>query len=179
MKKTTLAIVSLIVIVMLFAIVWFGRSSKTQETTTSQITTFPNAISQPTQTNGSLIIIKGYDSAPIQTKDFISDSDAVEDPVNPGYYYLGYQTFGDMAKENPPYLIAFITDTHYFNILLLKEPLGESRKAVEKYLIEKLGISLEQMCNLNYSVGTPTSVNSVYASMNLGFSFCPKAVQLP
>jgi hypothetical protein len=111
----------------------------------------------------------------VRVRDFLRDEDTYEDPVNPGYYYLRYPPQGN----NPPYHIVYIAQTSYFNVVLYEEPIGDSRRAAEEYLRGKLGLKQTEMCGLNYTVGTPNSVNSAYASMNLGFSFCTGAVRLP
>ena len=102
--------------------------------------------------------------------------------MNPGYYYLGYHyangTSDPTASNDPPYLIEYISTTQYFNISLLHEPLGQIRQQAEQYLMAHTGLTQNQMCQIKYMVSVPSSVNQVYAGTNLGFSFCPGAVQL-
>lgn len=138
-------------------------------------TTFP-ASTSVTGTGGSVTLttLHLFDGSTLQTRDFLADPATKEDTENKGYFYLGNQ-----PSDTAAYSIEYISETQYFNIELLQEPLGANRKVAESYLINALGISSEQMCGLNYSVGTPNSVNSAYAGMNLGFSFCPVAVKLP
>ena len=123
--------------------------------------------------------IAGADGAPISVINFLVDADTVEDPANPGYYYLEYQTFGSKAVETPPYLITYIKETQYFNITISEEPIGEMRKKAENYLLGKLGVTKLELCNVNYTIATPSSLNSTFAGTNLGFSFCPGAITLP
>jgi hypothetical protein len=116
-------------------------------------------------------------------KDFINDPATAKDPINPGYYYLGYHVNEGVpdptATNNPPYIIEYISATQYFNIGLLSEPIGPVRLEAEQFLMNSLGISESQMCKLNYMISVPESVNSQFAGMNLGFSFCPGATVLP
>lgn len=114
-----------------------------------------------------------------QPRSILDFPDTKEDPENPGYYYLRYQTFGDDAVQEPPYLIAYIAETQYFNIVLRTEPIGEVRKAVEDFLLQRLELTEDEMCRLNYTVAVPAFVNSEFSGTNLGFSFCPGAVPLP
>lgn len=109
---------------------------------------------------------------------FLQGPDAKEDQNNPGTFYLGNQPPSDESSA-PAYLISFNEQTHYFNIVIYQEPIGENRKKAEQYLQQKLGLTQEQMCSLKYSLGVPDWVNSQYSDMNLGFSFCSGAVQLP
>lgn len=121
--------------------------------------------------------------ASVQTRDFLKDPRTVADQINPGYYYLGYHTStgpnDSTATADPPYIIEYIATTHYFNIGLYKEPIGEARKNAESYLTNALGISAQALCTLKYMVSVPERVNATYAGQNLGFSFCPGAVKLP
>lgn len=114
--------------------------------------------------------------------DFINDPTTYKDPINLGYYYLNYQanySASTTVSGNRSYMIEYISATQYFNIELLQEPIGPIRVEAEQYLMSRLGISQSEMCKLNYSIGTTNRVNSRYAGLNLGFSFCPGAVALP
>lgn len=119
----------------------------------------------------------------ISTTNFIADPATVKDPINAGYYYLGYHVNEGVpdptATDNPPYVIEYIAETNYFNIALLQEPIGEQRLAAEQYLMARLGITPDQMCRLDYMVSVPDRINSYYSGKNLGFSFCPGATALP
>jgi hypothetical protein len=83
------------------------------------------------------------------------------------------------AATSTDYNIGYDGVAKSFTIALLKEPLGNSRKEAEQFLMTTLGITQQQMCSLNYYVGTTYFVNESYDSSNLGFSFCPGAVALP
>lgn len=119
----------------------------------------------------------------IQTSNFLSDPATVQDPIAPGYFYLGYHPYDGSsdpaAVKNPPYLIEYINATQYFNIALLQEPIGSTRSEMEQYLMAHLGITQDQACRLNYMVSVPNRVNSAFSGRNLGFSFCPGAAVLP
>lgn len=119
----------------------------------------------------------------IQTLDFIHDPATVKDPINPGFYYLGYHQYEGVtdptASASPPYIIAYESDTQSFNIALLQEPIGPMREEMQQYLMTHLGITQDQMCRLSYMVSVPDRVSSRYAGRNLGFSFCPGATALP
>jgi hypothetical protein len=146
-------------------------------------TTVPTGVTSATSSLGSTISISTVSGGVIQTSNFISDPATAKDPVNTGYYYLGYHVNEGApdatATSTPPYIIEYIAPTEYFNIALLQEPIGSVRGEAEQYLMAHLGISESQMCQLNYMVSVPDSVNDYYASQNLGFSFCPGAVTLP
>ncbi len=66
-----------------------------------------------------------------------------------------------------------------FAVGLEAEPLGETRRQAEQYLLSLLGVPEAELCQLNVYVGTTVYVNAFYSGKNLGLSFCPGSVQLP
>ena len=197
MNKTLLLSVGAIVVIGLFALAYrlTGTSVQTpssipspsaqtgghpaitsgvQNTTATATSTSAQAVTMSvTDANG------GY----IQTSNFLADPSTVKDSNNSGYYYLGYHTKNDFSGSSatvaPPYIIAYIDSTNYFNIALLQEPIGITREEAQQYIMAHLGITENQMCRLNYMISVPYWVNSQYAGKNLGFSFCPGATVLP
>lgn len=134
-------------------------------------------------TSGTILSLPAVDGGTIQVNNFINDPTTAKDPINQGYYYLGYHVNEGIsdptATDNPPYIIEYISTTQYFNIALLQEPIGQVREEMQQYLMAHLGISQDQMCRLNYMVSVPERINSQFAGKNLGFSFCPGATVLP
>lgn len=110
----------------------------------------------------------------VAVENFLNDPETVADPVNSGYYDLGYST-----TNTPPFMITYIATTQYFNIELLQEPIGQTRELAQQYLEQHLGISSADLCKLNYTISAPTSVSILYGGASLGFSFCPGATTLP
>ncbi len=166
----TKKIISVIIVSILLlgggVLLWRSLAPEEQEVAPPDETTFPISTSvNPGQSSGNT-------SVPA----FLDAPDTYEDPENPGIYYLGYEP-NDTA--NNPYIIEYIQESSFFNISLTQEPIGESRSAAERYLVQRLDVTRNQMCALAYSVTVPDDVNSQYASVNLGFSFCPGAVELP
>ncbi len=138
---------------------------------------------QTSASKGASMTVAGIGGAVISTANFIADPETKQDPFNTGYYYLGYHK--QVGVQDPtatvatPYVITYIRDTQYFNCTLLQEPIGPVREEMQQYLMTHLGVTQEQMCQLNYMVSVPDRVNSSYSGENLGFSFCPGAVVLP
>lgn len=166
---------------------WFASSNGQAPTPSgNQPASLPIAgsITQVTPSSGSSgMSVASANGGTIQTKDFMEDPATVKDPINPGYYYLGYHVYEGVsdptATENPPYIITYINATQYFNIALLQEPIGSVREEMQQYLTVHLGISEDEMCGLKYMVSVPNRVNSQFSGRNLGFSFCPGATPLP
>jgi hypothetical protein len=65
------------------------------------------------------------------------------------------------------------------SIILLKEPVGQSRRAAENALRQFFPLSNEQLCSLDITVSIPLDVNELYPGVNVGPSFCPGSVRLP
>ena len=122
----------------------------------------------------------------VQAIDFIHNGVTLPDEMNEGRYLLagdlGYCVTDPAACQaggTTAFNIFYDSTSGAFTIALLEEPLGQTRLAAEQYLMKTLGVTQQEMCALNYYVGTTSSVNPRYDSGNLGFSFCPGATVLP
>mgnify|MGYP003394998574 CR=1 FL=1 len=179
-KKISLIIGVIISIGLLVLVFIFVRSLNISSSTPysgqgTAISTFPTtgSVTNPRNT----VSIRTANGKNIQTKDFLKDPDIWKDPMNSGYYSLGHHF--SSGTPPPPYDIQYIEASNFFNVGLFQEPIAQSRKEAEKYMMEHLGISPTQMCELNYSVGTTNWVNGFYSGQDLRFSFCPGSVQIP
>lgn len=112
---------------------------------------------------------------PFTVRNFLTDGGVNPDQDNPGYYFLG-SSYSD--GEDSPYVITYQQQTNFFNIVLLKEPLKDSRAKAENYLAVVVGLSQDQMCALKYMVSTPQYVSDDYAGKDLKFSFCSGSTPL-
>jgi hypothetical protein len=117
------------------------------------------------------------DGTTVEANDLKKDPELVASPYNEGQYFLGYH-YDEETTEEPPYLIEYEEGTQFFYITLLTEPLAETRKTAEQYLMQRLGLNQANLCRLQYMVSVPNRVNSFYAGKSLGFSFCPGATPL-
>jgi hypothetical protein len=121
----------------------------------------------------------------IAVRDFSQDPEVGQYPGVGSFWYIGYHhpdpssgTQDPTASKNPPYEINYTPESGYFAIALLREPLGDTRKKAEQYLMSRLRVSKEVMCDLNYTLSVPNWVSARYAGEDLGFSFCPGAKKL-
>jgi hypothetical protein len=122
----------------------------------------------------------------VSTLDFINNGVTIPDTANPGGYLLagnlGYCLSDPQKCQAAPatsFSVYYISGTKSFLIDLTEEPIGEARLDMERFMLETLGITEQQMCSLNYLVGVTRYVSEQYTGKNLGFSFCPGAVVLP
>jgi hypothetical protein len=131
-------------------------------------------------TTSAVMTVKSVLWEDIRVNNFLQDPATVQDPTNQEYYYLGYHpSFTDTEVIPPvPYVIAYVASTHFFNIVLTREPIAESRHEAEQYLMTKLGITEGEMCTLSYMLSVPGYVNEYYSGTSLGFSFCTGAAVL-
>lgn len=194
MNKTLLMCIGAIAIIGLIALAFRltgpnGRISTTNSPIGQNVLPITNPVENPivttatTSVSGTGMIVASASGGSIHTSDFINDPVTVKDPINSGYYYIGYHmnegVLDPTATDNPPYIIAYISATQYFNITLLQESIGAVRAEAEQYLMTRLSISQSQMCQLNYMVSVPWSVNQQFSGESLGFSFCTGATLLP
>jgi hypothetical protein len=110
--------------------------------------------------------------AKIIVNDFVDNGVTVPDPSNVGKYYL-------TSFSSTEFAISYDASTQFFTIALQQEPIGHARLDAQQYLQQALGISQNQLCYLNYYLGTDDHTSDTYAGKNLGFSFCPGATALP
>ena len=136
-----------------------------------------------TSTGEPMLRVAAGNGDTMVVRDFTKDKDAYKDPLNAGQQYLGYH-FAEAASdttatENPPYVIDYFSNGGYFNIVLYQEPLKATRQQAEQDLMSRLGVGQAELCNLKYTISAPNNVNQTYAGVDLRFSFCQGAVQLP
>ena len=68
--------------------------------------------------------------------------------------------------------IVFVPEYSQFIISVLATPFGIHRSLAEQEFINNLGISQEEACRLNVTVGTPYFANPEVAGIAYGLSFC-------
>lgn len=172
------------------AIVFLGPPDDASTTQTTP--GLPVADSVPGETPGAVgtssatITFTNRSSDVIVVKDFIHNGETIADTVNPGSHVLagtlGYCLADGTCPAGYPttkFSVSYNAETHFFTVVLLEEPLGTTRLEAEQFLIDRLGVTTQTLCAVDYSVGTPYWVNEGYAGKNLGFSFCPGATKLP
>ncbi len=151
----------------------------------SQGSTGSNPSGTNTSQGSGVSTVENTMGGTLVTKDFLNNGVTATSPDAEGDYYLAGDpgfcpTSGCAAKSSSPdYYVVYRPSAKAFVIGLTKEPIGQSRQEAEQFLMNTLGITQTQMCDLNYFVLTTVDVNSNYSGKNLGFSFCPGAVTLP
>jgi len=131
-----------------------------------------------------VLLVASKAGGDIAVRDFISDDTTFNDPSNPDVYFIArssiecYPDCGPGASQSA-FNISYFKPTRSFTIAILEEPIGQSRIDAENYLMNVLGITSTQMCELDQYTSTDTQTNPAFAGIPLGFSFCPGAIKLP
>ncbi len=192
-KKLIVGILSSIVLVTVLTATWFFFFTSGQQST---VPSAGNSSPQPssdgftpastTYSGSSNIAVPGLNGGSVTVSDFIHNGVTIPDAANNGQYLLagnlGYcvtDTQQCQAGTATDFNIFYNSTDGSFTIALLKEPLGQVRIEAEQFLMTTLGITQDDMCRLNYYVGTTSNVNPLYSGQNLGFSFCPGTTVLP
>lgn len=113
-------------------------------------------------------------------RDFTKESTSVVGSDGGTYYDLVHGEGPIFGNEGYTFEIQYDDTRFEFLIVLVSEPLSQSRTDAENFLLEKLNVDKETLCTLNVFVAVPLDVNEFYGQYrNLGLSFCPDSVQLP
>ncbi len=160
------------------------QSNHANNSTTNPQSTSSTANPKPEPTRTMMIATSS--GGVITVKDFIHNGVTQPDKSNAGNYFLAANAPGCLeympgchVGSADDFIVYYFGAGQLFNISLEKDPLRQSRLHAENFMLHTLGITKQQMCNLNYRVGVTVYVNSEYAGPNLGFSFCPGATELP
>lgn len=192
MNTKLIVTIGIIGVIILAVIGFFVLHSSPQTTAPQQQSvTFPSSSTVTTSSStaasgASTMLVGSLSGNAIVTSDFIHNGTTIPDTANAGHYLLagnlGYCVSDPQkcqAGATTDFNVFYDSTNGAFTIALLKEPLGQVRAEMEQFLMQTLGITQEDMCRLNYYVGTTSNVNPRYDSKNLGFSFCPGATTLP
>lgn len=145
-----------------------------------------NGIPETSSSTAATIALPLTGGGTLAVKDFIHNGETVADMNTPGSYVLAGSLGYCLSDGTCPhgatstqFAISYTAQTQSFNIMLLKAPLGVARKAAEQFLVNRLGVAGQKLCELHYFIGTSYQVSTTYTAKNLGFSFCPGATALP
>jgi len=130
----------------------------------------------PGQTQTSTISVASANGGSVQVNDFRNDPLTATTSNIPDHYFISGGL--DPNTTGAPYSIMYVNSDQSFTVSLWVEPIADTRHLAEQDLLQRLGISQQDACNLRYTVLVPYSVSPVYAGKNLGFSFCPGATKL-
>lgn len=186
-NKTILSILLVIAAAGIIAAYFVFRTNGDTAVQQNAPVTFPSAsdIGLGSENSSGFLTIDIQNDKKLVVKDFLQNSSTLKDPANEDRYLLAgslnycASDVDCVATEENSYTIFFDTSTNVFSVGLLEEPLGETRRAAERFLAAELGIPLEQLCALKYYIGTTYLVNEKYAGDSVGFSMCEGAVSLP
>jgi hypothetical protein len=183
MQKYALSIALVLIIIVSFLVGYLFLQNEPEHPVSdgsSPSVTLPIATTVDTGAKETTLSLRTTGGEVITVRNFLEHDDVVTDPSNTGYVYLGnHPPFSETSLgEVPSYTIGYTASTQYFNVVLNREPVGQSRREAEQYLVRALGVDGEQLCELNYMVSVPAYVNEHLSGQNLLFSECSSAVDL-
>ncbi len=162
-----LVLISIVVVGIIgFGIFFFVSNKPTTNTATN-----PPVFPATTGTNNTSTVTVPTDSGIVEVKDVRTYPDTTA--IGGDNYVVGGTA---TSSASASYQILYFQSDFSYLISLLREPLGDVRRAAETELLQKLGITKTEACKLSISVGTPVSVNETLGGRELGLSFCPGAV---
>jgi hypothetical protein len=147
---------------------------------------FPSAPGTGFSEGPESIALESASGGTLAVRDFTRDGVTVEDPANPGTFYLaGGSGYCDEDGQCPTgfearnFVITYFEADDSFVVALTEEPLGRARLDAERYLAGALGIPTGSLCSLRHYVSTDAYTSEQYAGTDLGFTSCEDAVALP
>lgn len=166
---------------------FFSNRSQSEETVVPEVTTFPELKGVLDSTTGlpARINLSAQNNLSFEVYNFPENGETIEDPSNEDYYVLagdvGYclpDGTCPIGYDTDSFSVSYNAVAEYFTLVILDEPIAVNRKRAEDFLMSRLGIGEQEMCQLHYSFSAPYWVNEFYAGRELGFSFCPGSVSL-
>lgn len=127
--------------------------SKSQKTPAPDLLPTPTSVQIPPRK----INISG-----VQTNDFLNSS--IETNSNGDALFVKTQN----------YQIAYLKEFNQFMIVVMNPPFEKVRNEAENEFLKTLGITQEQACKLNVTVGFSRLAPSDIAGKNFPLSFCPE-----
>ncbi len=131
-----------------------------------------------------------FASGKLSVRNPLADSDVVRasDRTGTEYYSLGsvpsgaHLTLVSVPTSTPTskgrgYEILYFPQAGTFSVSILKEPLGDIRRAAADDLMRRLGIDAPSLCTL--LAGVRVDVGGVFAGKYIGFAGCAGATALP
>ncbi len=177
-------VAALAVIAVVVAIAHHGTPGIGSVSTSTSSVTFPTVTGSATSTpHAATLALATNTGTSLAVADFVHAQGTVAEPYTQSEYVLADDCADNAgctkAASSNGFRIVYDQRDDSFNVLILAEPLEVSRAAAEAFLIDELGITRLQLCQLKATVGTVISVNSTFAGEELGFDGCANAVKLP
>ncbi|MCA9364948.1 MAG: hypothetical protein KC736_03585 [Candidatus Moranbacteria bacterium] len=113
--------------------------------------------------DGSMVLV---------SQNFLIDAERVTDFD----FFVVSEPGRTMPAVNPAYSITF--DDLGFAVVLLQEPLEDTRSLAVNDLVSRTGVDRQKLCNLPITVGVISTVNDDLAEQELGLGYCPGSVSL-
>jgi hypothetical protein len=94
--------------------------------------------------------------------------------IGSGVYISDERQLGKEAG----FSMSYFSEDGSIAIDISRQPLATYREKASRYLLQELGITEAEACELNVYVGVTYETDKVLTGKNLGLSFCPGSVEL-
>lgn len=190
MKPSSTITVAILVLVLLGSLIFIAffspRSQSPNKNASESISEFQNIVT-PTNTVTSsakssqekplasegVFQVQLVNGGVLTTRDFAMPSDT-QTTADKSLTYVLFPKDNTASLE---YEINYLSESKSFVVILAKEPIAETRRAAAEDLMNRLGISNQELCSLSVRVQVPRWVSDFYSDKNLGFPNCPGAVK--
>ncbi|MFA5876869.1 MAG: hypothetical protein WC880_00700 [Candidatus Paceibacterota bacterium] len=115
-------------------------------------------------------------SGVIEVRDFTKDIDVATTSEGDAFLIAFPKEF-EFSDTDLQYEISYVPDEQRIYLSIFKEPIGDIRRRASDDLMQRLRVSLHELCTFDTLVVAPRWVNQYYADKNLGFPGCPGAVK--
>lgn len=168
-KKIVFTIIAALALILIGIILFFSGQTSEEKVETGDVVSFPS----PEDSGPEVILLESKSSEPIDARMFIRQPTA--ELLGDGFYRIN--------NEADNFGFYYDQKSRSGMVLLFEKPLRVTRLRAEEFVRDILEGSLsmteQEICDLNIKVLTNEMVDIAYSGFNLGFSFCPNAVELP
>ncbi|TAJ15172.1 hypothetical protein EPO56_01360 [Patescibacteria group bacterium] len=190
MKPSSTITIAILVLVLLGSLIFIAffspRSNSSNQLLPEPISGFQNIVTPTSPVNlntkpnkedvltgDSVFQVQLVDGSVLTTHDFTMSPDT-QTTLDKSLTYVLFPKDNTAPLE---YEINYLSESKSFVVILAKEPIAETRRAAAEDLMNRLGISNQELCSLSVRVQVPRWVSDFYSDKNLGFPNCPGAVK--
>lgn len=174
-RNTIIIAVSALVLLLITAVLLFFTINPPTKTASAKpfLSTLPFFDGLPTRPSTKPNVQTNVGGVPTLTLRSLEGAMVVSDfTKNRGVASTTDGSFLTWLPDSEEYEVFYLPLNQSFTVVLLKEPIAETRRKATADMQATLGISGKEICNLVAEVTVPYFVNDFYSTKNLGFPGC-------
>jgi hypothetical protein len=129
-------------------------------------------VSEPVNQSGPIVSLPGGPSDRISVRNPAQSTNFAD--IGSGVYVSDERQLGKEAG----FSMSYFSEDGSIAIDISSQPLASYREKASRYLLQELGITEAEACELNVYVGVTHETDKELVGKNLGLSFCPNSVKL-